>query len=287
MSEEYKIKGWIRILLIIIPYLFIVGIFQLITAALLNFDYGNTNATKSSEQRTIIQLFTLLGTCLIVWIFVKYVDKEKIIDIGLKIKNRSSDLWTGFLIGTIIMLSGFGILGFLNEIQFEKIVFDLDQIILSVIFFILVSLNEEIFFRGYILRNLMYSFNKYLALIISALIFAVAHSMNPNLDMIGFTNLVLSGILLGITYIHTKNLWFPIALHFSWNFFQVLLGFNVSGQSAYSLVKIKKPEETLLNGGAFGFEGSILSVIAIVIAIVVISIHYRRKKLITTTVHRQ
>ncbi|MDN3593261.1 hypothetical protein QWY91_00015 [Zunongwangia endophytica] len=86
---------------------------------------------------------------------------------------------------------------------------------------------------------------------------------------------------------HTKNLWFPIALHFSWNFFQTILGFNVSGQNTYSVFKLSIPEKNLLNGGAFGFGGSIISLIAILITIVAISIHYRRKKLITTTVHRQ
>ncbi|SDR81132.1 CPBP family intramembrane glutamic endopeptidase [Christiangramia echinicola] len=286
MSEQYKIRGWVRILLMLIPYLFVVGVFQMIGAALVDYDYGNIGTDKNSQQRFIIQLFTFLGTCLIVGIFVKYIDKEQIISIGLKIKNRSSDLWIGFTIGTIIMIFAFGILEFLNEIQFQKIVFDLNEIILSVFLFIFVSLTEEILFRGYILRNLMYSFNKYVALLISALIFAVAHGMNPNIDIIGLTNIFLGGILLGITYIHTKNLWFPIALHFSWNFFQVLLGFNVSGQNVYSLVRFKMPEETLLNGGAFGFEGSILSLIILLISIISITIYYRKKPIATPIHHK-
>lgn len=270
----------------LIPYLFVVGVFQMIGAALVDYDYGNIGTDRNSQQRFIIQLFTFLGTCLIVGIFVKYIDKEQIISIGLKIKNRSSDLWIGFTIGTIIMIFAFGILEFLNEIQFQKIVFDLDEIILSVFLFIFVSLTEEILFRGYILRNLMYSFNKYVALLISALIFAVAHGMNPNIDIIGLTNIFLGGILLGITYIHTKNLWFPIALHFSWNFFQVLLGFNVSGQNVYSLVRFKMPQETLLNGGAFGFEGSILSLIILLISIISITIYYRKKPIATPIHHK-
>lgn len=287
MSEQYKIKGWVRIILIIIPYLFILGIFQLVGGALVDFDFSNRNNIKTSEQKAIIQLFTLLGTALVVWIFVKYIDKEKLIDIGLKVKHRSPDFWIGFAIGTITIFLGFGILEILNEIKFQRIVFDFDEIILSVILFILVSLSEEILYRGYILRNLMYSFNRYAALLISALIFALAHGMNPNIDIIGFTNIYLGGVLLGITYIHTKNLWFPIALHFSWNFFQVLLGFNVSGKSAYSLVRFTKPEETLLNGGAFGFEGSILSLIILMINIISIATFFNRKKLITTSVNRQ
>ena len=87
------------------------------------------------------------------------------------------------------------------------------------------------------------------------------HAANPNIELIGFVDLFLAGILLGLSYIYTKNLWFPIALHFSWNFFQAHFGFNVSGQDSYSFIEFTIPEANLLNGGAFGFEGSYLSII--------------------------
>ena len=67
--------------------------------------------------------------------------------------------------------------------------------------------------------------------------------------MDGFSamSLFLAGILLGITYIYTKNLWFPVALHLSWNLFQTLFGFNVSGKDFYSLIEFKIQENNLLN----------------------------------------
>lgn len=284
MTEQSKYNGWQRIILIIFPYLLIVGAFQLIGAYLIDFDYGDLNTPKTSEQQLIIQLFSFTGTCLVVWLFVKYIDKEKFIDIGFRFKNRINEFWTGLLIGFIIMLLGFGLLEILDEIQFQGTVFDLKELTFSIILFTMVSLSEEILFRGYVLRNLMYSYNNYLALIISSVIFSVMHGFNPNIDIIGFTNIFLSGILLGITYIHTKNLWFPIALHFSWNFFQTVLGFNVSGQNTYSVIKFSRVENTILNGGAFGFEGSVLSLMAIAIVITAIIIHYNRKKLNTTSV---
>ncbi|WP_298248358.1 type II CAAX endopeptidase family protein [uncultured Christiangramia sp.] len=287
MSEQSKYQGWLRILLIIFPYILIVGVFQIIGGALMGFTYNDLEIEKTPVQRLIIQTFSFLGTMLVVWIFLKYVDKEKFIEIGLKFKNNMKSFWTGFAIGAFIILSGFGILEILGEINIQNINFDFKQILISITIFVLVSLTEEILFRGYVLRNLMYSFNKYIALLISAVLFSLMHGFNPNIDIIGSTNIFLAGILLGITYIHTKNLWFPIALHFSWNFFQTILGFNVSGQNTYSVIKLSLPEKTILNGGAFGFEGSILSLIAILITIVAISIHYKRKKLITTTVHRQ
>lgn len=277
MDKQGELKGWQRILLIILPYILIVGVFQLIGGVIAGVDMTELNVQNSSEERLIVQFFAFLGTYLVVWLFMKKVDDEKFIDMGLRFKNSTKSLFTGFSIGALIMFIGFGVLQLLDEIQFQEITFDLNEIFLTIIFFLLVSFAEEIFLRGYVLRNLMYSFNKYTALIVSSAIFSLMHSLNPNVDLLGLTNLFLAGILLGITYIHTKNLWFAIALHFSWNFFQVLLGFNVSGQNWYSLVKFGTTEQTLLNGGAFGFEGSILSSLAMVITIFVIIIYYRKK----------
>nr|WP_235817831.1 CPBP family intramembrane glutamic endopeptidase [Formosa haliotis] len=98
------------------------------------------------------------------------------------------------------------------------------------------------------------------------------------MDWFSFLNLFLAGILLGITYTYTKNLWFPIALHFSWNLFQTLFGFNVSGQDFYSLIEFKITDNNMINGGDFGFEGSIFSVIAQVLAIGAIWFYYNKNQ---------
>jgi hypothetical protein len=104
------------------------------------------------------------------------------------------------------------------------------------------------------------------------------HGFNPNINLFSLTNLFLAGILLGISYIHTKNLWFPIALHFSWNLFQTMYGFNVSGQKSYSLIEFTISKNNIINGGDFGFEGSILSVFAMITTIIGIELYYRRQK---------
>jgi len=162
------------------------------------------------------------------------------------------------------------------------VIFDFKEIIISIFLFIIVAVMEELLMRGYILKNLMISYNKYVALIVSSVLFSLMHGFNPNIDLFALTNIFLAGILLGISYIHTKNLWFPIALHLSWNLFQTILGFNVSGQKTYSLIEFGITENNLLNGGEFGFEGSILSLIAMLITIVGIEIYYRRQKAATT-----
>lgn len=279
---ENKHRGWQRILLIILPYIFIVGIFQFIGTLIAGADLTNINFQKTSEQHVIISFFSLLGTLLVVWIFMKYLDKEKFINLGFNTKDRLYEFIIGIVIGAFIMTAGYLLLLFLEEINFLRMIFDFKEIIISILLFSIIAITEELLFRGYILKNLMISLNKYIALIVSSILFYLIHGFNPNIDLFSLINILLAGILFGISYIHTKNLWFPIALHLSWNLFQTIFGFNVSGQKAYSLIEFSITENNMINGGDFGFEGSILSVIAMLVTIVGIEIYYRRQKLTTT-----
>jgi len=275
---ENKEVGWLRVLKIIIPYIFIVGFFQVIGMLIMGVDFENyDSAAGTSEQHLINTFFGLLGTFFVLWLFMKYVDKEMFIDLGFYIKNRLKEFNYGIVIGAFIMIVGYLLLIIMGQIIFKKIIFNQKEIIITILIYSIVAIVEEVLFRGYVLRNLMISFNKYTALIISSLLFSLMHGFNPNIDLFAFIDLFLAGILLGISYVYTKNLWFPIALHFSWNLTQSFLGFNVSGIKAYSIIEFTIPEKNLLNGGDFGFEGSILSIIAQIVFIGVIWHFYNSK----------
>lgn len=279
-QTEFIIKGWQRIFLLIIPYILIVGMFQFVGGRIagVNMSDLESQGTDTSIQHLIIGLFDLVGTFLVLWFFMKFVDKEAFYKLGFQTKNRFKDFMFGIGIGLLIMAVGYGSLIYLGEIFFVELIFDTKELIISILLFTIVAVVEETLMRGYILKNLMLSFNKYTALIVSSLLFSLMHGFNPNVDLFSLFSLFSAGILLGLSYIYTKNLWFPIALHLSWNLFQTLLGFNVSGQDTYSLIEFKIHENNLINGGAFGFEGSYLSVIAEIITITCIGIYYNRRK---------
>ena len=275
MNETvYKIRGWYRILLIILPYIIIVTIFQLIGGLIAGVDMNNLASGQTSIQHLIIALFGLLGSFIVLWFFMRFIDGEKFVNLGFQTKNRFNNFIVGILIGLGIMAIGYELLIYLKEIFFLKLTFDTKELIISILLYTIVAVVEETLFRGYILKNLMISFNKYVALVVSSILFSLMHIFNPNVDLFSLFNLFLLGILFGLSYIYTKNLWFPIALHLSWNLFQSLFGFNVSGLDTYSLIEFKINEANLINGGAFGFEGSYLSIIAQIITIIGIGIYY-------------
>ncbi|MDP5044890.1 MAG: CPBP family intramembrane metalloprotease [Leeuwenhoekiella sp.] len=271
-------RGWARVLLFILPYIFIAGGIHILGDYVCGIEYPSNEHTYI--EQFLLKFFEFLGTLLALWIFMKYVDKKPFVALGFSLKNRRRELLAGFLLGALIMAFAFGFLTVLDEIIFKSIDFNRRDALVSILLFAVVAVAEEVVLRGYVLRNFMLSFNKYIALIVSSVLFAVMHGLNPNFDDMAFINLFLAGVLLGISYVYTRNLWFPIGLHFSWNLFQSYFGFNVSGQDFYSIVKFDIQDANLLNGGAFGFEGSILAVCIQIIAIAFIYKYYKSRNAI-------
>ena len=208
---------------------------------------------------------------------MKYIDKENFLNIGLDLKGRFKELNFGIFLGFAIMCFAFSFLMIVGQIIYESAIFDLEKILLSIVLFAGVSLFEEIIFRGYMLKNLLQSFNPMLSLFISSLLFCVIHGSNPNVNFLGLLNIFLAGYFLGISYVYTKNLWFPLALHFSWNFFQSMFGFNVSGLDSYSIVQFSIPQNTIINGGKFGFESSLLSIFILIVGSCIIWKFFSKK----------
>lgn len=276
-NKDSKIKGWARVLLIIIPYFLIVGLFQIAGAYLTGRDSSDV-AYETTEQHLVISFFGLLGTLLVIYLFLKFVDDERFANVGLYFKNQKKGFWVGLLAGFLIMVFGYLALYVFNQITFEGTQFLVGEFFMTLLLFLSVSISEELMFRGYVLRNLMGSMNNFIALLISAMVFALMHAANPNLSLVGNINLFLAGILLGLPYIYTKNLMFPIAFHFSWNFFQSVIGFNVSGIDSYSLIEFKIKESTILNGGNFGFEGSVLATLFQILLILAFYAVFNRDK---------
>ena len=288
MSKSLIEKGWFRTIIIIPAFFLFAGIFQLFGVVvsvlfsklgIIDFSLADLETLDNLPAITIIQYFDLAGIFLLLWIFMKYVDKEPFKNMGFEIKGKRNDIILGTTLGLFMMALGYAILQSLGEIQFSRINYDLSSIVWLFILFIGVSVLEETFVRGYVLKNLLKSFNPVISLVISSALFSLLHFFNPNVNYLALVELFIGGIALGVSYIYTKNLWFPFAFHFSWNFFQVIFGFNVSGLDTYSLIEFEILEPNNLNGGDFGFEGSYLSIIFTLIIIYFLNNYYKKFKI--------
>jgi membrane protease YdiL (CAAX protease family) len=137
------------------------------------------------------------------------------------------------------------------------------------------AIFEEILMRGIIFRITEEKLGSYFALFISAILFGAMHLGNPNSSLIAAIGLAIqAGLLLASAYIYSRNLWFPIAVHFAWNFTQsALFGANVSGTTtAKTLITSKIEGAEWYTGGQFGPEGSVQATVFCLIATVILLI---------------
>ena len=269
-------RGWLKALLFI-PLLVFSQIFGVLVLLLLGYDLMEISSNVMNESvMIVIEYSGLFIVIIMIWLFMKFIDKQPLIEIGFQTQGRLKEINYGILFGLFIMAFAFVFLSTIGEIVFLSYSLDFNQILLSIALFIGVSFFEEIIFRGYMLKNLLESFNPFVALLISSLFFSLIHASNPNVTSLGLCNIFLAGIFLGVSYVFTKNLWFPIALHFSWNFFQAMFGFKVSGLDSYSIIEFMIPYNNMINGGEFGFESSILSIIVLFIGTIIIWNYFKK-----------
>jgi uncharacterized protein len=143
---------------------------------------------------------------------------------------------------------------------------------------------EEMLFRGYPLQTVLRSWPVWVALAPTSVFFALVHLSNPNVAP-GFTvaNTTLAGVWLAVAYWRTRSLWFPLGLHWGWNWAQgALLGSPVSGITELTpepLMRFTDAGPSWLGGGAYGIEGGAACTVALLAAI----LHTWRTRLVSAT----
>ena len=234
-----------------------------------------------SPVMLILTAFQVMGSFLALWLATKFIDRKPLMSIGLSVKDKANEMLIGlgfalaFIGGLFLVLWLVGAINITGYVGFKPGVF-----IVSMMLF-MAAFDEELIFRGYILNNMMDSTsNRWVALAGSSLLFALLHSGNPSVwsTWVPMTELFAAGFILGISYTFTKNLWFPTFFHFGWNFFQGLFGFEISGINVDSW-KMISHENTgnvpdIVSGGAFGIEGSVITLSCTIICTYLIFKYY-------------
>ena len=180
------------------------------------------------KEWVTIALTYPISTLFWIWIFHKIINKQSFFSLGFQFKGYKDDLILGIFLGAGIVGLGFGSLYVFNFLSVESIKFSFNNHILYIFVFFLVAVGEEVSVRGFILKNLSRSLNKYIALVLSSLAYVYLQlnigvtGVNLNIlaeiQIVSFLNLFLFGILLGLYCMYKNNLWFTIGLNFSFNY---------------------------------------------------------------------
>ncbi|MGW6442982.1 CPBP family intramembrane glutamic endopeptidase [Lentzea sp. NPDC055074] len=136
-----------------------------------------------------------------------------------------------------------------------------------------VATMEEVLFRGVLFRILEERAGTVVSLAVSSLLFGATHLVNVHATLWGALAIGLTGgAMLAAAYVLTRSLWFPIGLHFAWNFTHAgIFGIAVSGSDDVpdGVLRTTLSGPTVLTGGTFGPEASLLALVVCSAATVV------------------
>lgn len=143
------------------------------------------------------------------------------------------------------------------------------EFVLATLLLVLAAAFEELAYRGYAFQTLLRGAPAIVPITLLSLFFGLGHWENPGRTIFSTLNTVLAGVWLSVAYLKTRSLWFPTALHFTWNFaLGPVFGLPVSG-----LLIPRQPlwvstsgNPMWLTGGAYGSEGGIAATAVLLIA---------------------
>lgn len=214
----------------------------------------------------------------IFFLWVKFIEKKSIITLGFD-RRKVLKFVLGFIIGVSSITVITMILYFIGAIQLEmnqdnngSIHTYLGMILILLGWFVQ-SGSEEISIRGWLVPNISEKYNSLVAIATTSIVFGVLHLFAPEVTVLSFVNLVLSGIFFAMYAIKQNCLWGVWGCHFGWNLsLGNIYGFSVSGFSPFgcTILSSKTIGHDILTGGSFGPEGGLLATVLLVIGIAII-----------------
>ena len=268
-SPDGRIRaGWRLLLQIVLSFIFLIPLYL---------------AAGAIGGQNVHIIASGIAITLAVWVAGLVLDNRPIRDFGLNITPQWwREFGIGFLLATAAMtlivgaqwaagwieFSGFG----WQRVSERSFVLMLGLYVLTMA---VVAFYEELWTRGYQLKNLTEGFytggNRnmagIIAIAVTSIVFGVLHLGNPNASMMGMVVIILAGVLLAVPYVVTGQLGMSVGLHFAWNVIQGgLYGLPVSGiPFRQSVLQFDVVGPEIWTGGRFGPEGGLLGLLGVLL----------------------
>ncbi len=216
-------------------------------------------------------IVTLLAT----WACTR-LRKEPLSSVGFHLDLRwMKEIAWGTLLGAGVMLAAAGMVWAAGGVRFElNPARSFKALGYGAYAMLFVGLFEENLFRGFLFQRLLDGTRVWVAQLVLAAFFAMAHWGNPGMHgatkLWATLNIALAAVFLGLAYLRTRSLALPVGIHLGWNWTQGnVLGFGVSGTTDQPgwIHPLFQGKAEWLTGGAFGLEASVFGVVAVLMGI--------------------
>ena len=218
----------------------------------------------------------MLAVAVATLLAARYVDRRRLGDLGLRREpGWLADLLAGLALGALLqtLIAAVGVAaGWFRVVDtFVGTAAGFGSVLLV---FLVVGVYEELLSRGLVLVNIAEGLGFAgrrvavgVALAASAVVFGLLHASNPGASLASTVGITLAGAFLGVGFVLTGRLSFPVGVHISWNAAQGLgYGFAVSGLGVdAAIVDLEPTGPAVVTGGAFGPEAGLLGVGAVAV----------------------
>lgn len=142
---------------------------------------------------------------------------------------------------------------------------------------------EEAVFRGVIMKALEMRWNKAVAVIVPSVTFGAVHLLNGKLSLVSFIQLLVAGSIVGILFslvtYESGSIWSSAFMHSIWNMCMASGILNIGTETSESCIfnYVMETKNSLITGGEFGVEASVISIGAYLIFTVIAVILLNKK----------
>ncbi|HFI0325993.1 TPA: lysostaphin resistance A-like protein [Streptococcus suis] len=231
-----------------------------------------------------LELFAFAFISLAIILWARFVEKSPWLGLGMTKKGAFKDFILGWGIGAamlitcVLLMWGFGAIR-ISSVQFSPQLFG--EFLVLVLAWSVQGTTEELLTRGWMFSSLSAKYNIPVGALVSSLFFTFLHLGNDGISLIPLLDLTLFAILACLVMLKTGNLWVISGIHAAWNCFQGnVFAFPVSGtQAGQAFIAVETSGPDWLSGGAFGVEGSIISLIVqgFMIAWLIYDLYFKNK----------
>jgi len=224
--------SWIRVLTAVAVYLVI----ALSASAVLSRRGSNLTEMEGRGATAVLIVGTLANLVVLaaVLIMVVLADHQRLEALGLDLDRR--DALLAGVMGALTVTSAAAFLAVLRGIHLLDVKpkalppGSTGRLLTMATALLVVSLQEEVLYRGYITLNLI-DHGPVVVLLISTVVFTAIHFPTNRVSLAQIAGWLLGGFLLGWVYLATGSIWVPVWLHFAIDATNVLV-FGVAGELA-------------------------------------------------------
>ena len=208
------------------------------------------------------ELFGVLAILFSYAIYVRWIEKRRVSE--LSFAGAPGELMTGLLVGAVMVSTAIGCLALLGAYAFTGFNAVGLGLVVGLAKMAFVGVFEEVLSRAIVFRLIERSLGSLAALLISSMLFGLAHLPGGSSGALSELIAVVAGALFGAGYLVTRRLWLCMGLHIGWNFtLGYLFSITVSGHPSEGLLAGSLTGPTWLTGGAYGLEGSVFTLMVL------------------------